>query len=264
MTKTEIEIIKDYCSKKQLMTKNEIENFIIETFPNRKDSLMRFYMFDLFNNNVIYRLNSKYYKFCNDLINFDYQNTKTDEMITKKIEERFPEMETCVWSTLFLSNFMNLQPYVSYTFIEVDSLYVEILFDYLKNIYENLLINPNEKELYYYTKGSNPIIIRPLVKRAPLEKPYSNSIGGNRNIKTVISKVFRVTIEKIIVDIFIDKDKINLYSEWDSIITCILKTYSINFQKLFSYAKYRNVEEEIQYFLNDCINFNTEKGEFAN
>jgi hypothetical protein len=258
----ELELINDYCNKKQLLTNEDIEKFIINNFSLRKKELMRFYLTDLFSSNIVYRLNSTHYKYNNNLVQYNYQNSDIDNSIKENIEARFPEMETCVWGTNTLTNFMNLQPYVTYTFVEVNSLYIEIVYDYLKNKYENILINPIEKELNHYVKGSSTIIIQKLPLRSPLDKPFRGTIGNVTNISSHISNVFNPRIEKIIVDIFVDKDKINLYGEIDVIIKGILKVYCVNFEKLFSYAHYRGIREELDDYIKYVINYDVIKGEF--
>ncbi|MDR2822233.1 MAG: hypothetical protein LBV58_01595 [Acholeplasmatales bacterium] len=262
MKKKELEIIKDYCCEKKLLISKDIEEFIVNTFPNREGTLMKFYFTELFTNNIIYRLNSMYYKFNDKLVNFKYQYCKIDNLIKESIENKFPDMEVCIWSTNFLSSFMNLQPYVSYTFIEVNSFYVEFLFEYLKGIYDNVFINPDERELFHYSKGDNPIIIRKLPLRSPLDKQYTGNIGSITKKSKSKSNVFNLKIEKLIVDIFIDKDKILIYEDLDFIIRELLKVYCVNFVKLLSYASYRNVRDELEDYINYIIGYDITRGEF--
>jgi hypothetical protein len=262
MTKYELNTIKEYCDKKQLLTKYDIEDFILTNFSNRKKSLMRFYIFDLLRKNVVYRLNSYYYKSCDKLVAFEYKYIDIDESIKENIEKRFPELDACIWSTNFLSNFMNLQPYILYTFVEVNSFYTEIVYDYLKTIFKNILINPNKDDLYHYGKGEDLVIVRKLQIRAPLEKPFNGLVGINNHLTYNNSRVFKQTIEKLIVDIFVDKEKINLYSEHDLIIYGFLKVYLVNFKKLFRYASYRGIENDIKNYIKNCIRFDVEKGVF--
>jgi hypothetical protein len=178
------------------------------------------------------------------------------------MEKQFPNMEACIWNTEFLSNFMNLMPNVSYTFVEVNSFYLEIVYDYLRNIFDNVLINPTEKEISYYANRFDSIIVRKLITRAPLLKPYSNVIGNNKDIKPRSSLIYKQTIEKTIVDIYVDRNRFSIYYEIDSIIFDLLKTYTVNFQKLFRYAYYRGVEKELKEYIEQDIRFDTNKGEF--
>jgi hypothetical protein len=234
----------------------------MNSFENKNETYISFYISDLIKSNIIYRLNSEHYKYKDKLINFDYQYTKEEEKIKEIIESRFPQMVVCIWSTNFLSNFMNLQPYAFYTFIEVNYFYKDIVYDYLKNTYNNILINPSKKELYYYTKEEKTIIIRKLSTGSPLGRPYRNIFGPYHNTRSSQSNSFKQTIEKTIVDIFADREIIELYSEHKLIIRSLLEIYSVNFKKLLSYAHYRGVKNEIGTYLSEIINYNVEKGEF--
>ena len=93
---------------------------------------MRFYIFDLVKNNIIYRLNNKYYKFNDKLKSFQYEYIQIDNMLKEKIEEKFEGIDVCVWSTSFLSRFLNLLPTINYTFVEIIQDFQKHLYDYLK------------------------------------------------------------------------------------------------------------------------------------
>ena len=63
------------------------------------------------------------------------------------------------------------------------------------------------------------------------------------------------TLEKIMVDLFADENLLHFYqgSEMVNIYEKIIDRYSINFTKLFSYAKRRKKEQEIKQFIGNNI-----------
>ncbi len=63
------------------------------------------------------------------------------------------------------------------------------------------------------------------------------------------------TLEKIMVDLFADENLLHFYqgSEMVNIYEKIIDRYSINFTKLFSYAKRRKKEQEIKQFISNNI-----------
>ena len=89
-----------------------------------------------------------------------------------------------------------------------------------------------------------PVIIKRLVTRAPIQKI--------KNKKTVVPIA---TLEKIMVDLFADENLLHFYqgSEMVNIYEKIIDRYSINFTKLFSYAKRRKKEQEIKQFIGNNI-----------
>ena len=80
--------------------------------------------------------------------------------------------------------------------------------------------------------------------RAPIQKI--------KNKKTVVPIA---TLEKIMVDLFADENLLHFYqgSEMVNIYEKIIDRYSINFTKLFSYAKRRKKEQEIKQFISNNI-----------
>ena len=80
--------------------------------------------------------------------------------------------------------------------------------------------------------------------RAPIQKI--------KNKKTVVPIA---TLEKIMVDLFADENLLHFYqgSEMVNIYEKIIDRYSINFTKLFSYAKRRKKEQEIKQFIGNNI-----------
>ncbi|MDR0832037.1 MAG: hypothetical protein LBM99_04000 [Bacillales bacterium] len=80
MTNSELQEIKQYCEKKRLITKKDVEDFVILNESDRK-ILIRFLMLDLSKRNILYKLNAKYYKYTKDLIRFDYRYNELDTPI---------------------------------------------------------------------------------------------------------------------------------------------------------------------------------------
>ena len=130
--------------------------------------------------------------------------------------------------------------------VEVEKEFVDSLYYYLNdNLRMDFFLNPDEKEIQFYISESNvPVIIKRLVTRAPIQK-----------IKNKKAVVPIATLEKIMVDLFADENLLHFYqgSEMVNIYEKIIDRYSINFTKLFSYAKRRKKEQEIKQFISNHI-----------
>lgn len=261
MTNKELTFVKDFMRNKIFATKEEIAEKIVEANPNRDISYNRFYLFDLVRANIIYKFDDTRYKFSGNLKQFKYEFTESDLKIKKQIEERFEDIRLCIWNTSFLSKFLNLLPFDYYTFLETDLIYSNLVFDYLKNN-NSILYFPNQKGINIYKIEDGPIVLKKLLVRAPLEKVYDNYIGVNSKSIKCKQVVFAPRIEKILVDIYVESNVYSIFSDVDEIFTNILKRYAVNFQKLFYYAKNRNVKEQIQNFIVGAIKYDIKKGEF--
>jgi hypothetical protein len=102
-------------------------------------------------------------------------------------------------------------------------------------------LDPDEKTIdLYIAESEQPVIIKKLLTRAPLSKKTEKNI-----------KFYIPTIEKILVDLF--TEEMLFYSVQGSELMHIYETaisrYTINFTKLFSYAKRRGREQDIKQFI---------------
>lgn len=262
MTQREYEEIRSILADIKKVTREELLEIIIKVNPKRNPEYLRFYIFDLVNNNIIYKLNEKFYKYNNKLKLFEYEYTKFEEPIKNQLEEKFEGIDICIWNTSFLSMFQNLLPVTNYTFIEIDSNFLEYLYNHMKTDY-NALLDPSVKDLELYAKGNDIVIIKKLFVRAPIVKPYSYNVAINKNLKTKKSFIFKPTIEKILVDIFVESELYDVFNDIEDLYRGILKTYCVNFQKLFAYSKYRGITEELSNFIMNRIKFDFNIGEFV-
>jgi len=259
MTSLEIEQIREVMGNRIFATKEELLELIIEINPNRNPSFFRFYLFDLVKANALHKYDDKRYKWNGKLKQFIYEYTDSDLILKEKLESRFEDIELCIWNTSFLSQYLNLLPFDFFTFVETDKDYLDLIFDVLKSNYK-ILYSPNQKELDLYSQRDNQVILKKLITRAPLDNLYENNIGINSNIRKSKRVVYRPTIEKILVDIFVESNTFSIFSELHQIFLGIFKAYCINFQKLFYYAKNRGIYEELRNFLENQIHFDFENG----
>lgn len=261
MTRREYDEMSKILAKIKKVTRDDLLKIITKISPNRNPLHLQFFIFDLVNENIIYKLNKQFYKYNDKLRPFEYEYTKFDESLENLLAEKFKEVEICIWNTSFLAKFVNLLPSVIYTFIEVEQNFQDYLFNYLRSEH-NVLINPSGKELELYSKGNNRLIIRKLFVRAPIVKPYNHSIAINKNMSRRKNTIYKPTIEKILVDIFAESNRYDVFNDIDEIFIGIFNTYCINFQKLFAYSKYRGLQEEITEFIFNKVQYDFNQGEF--
>jgi len=162
--------------------------------------------------------------------------------IAKQLTERFDEIKHCIWETAWLNEFAQHQTSRSMLFIEIEKGFEESLFYELKDtMRREVFLNPDKKAIDFYIAESNqPVIIKKLLTRAPLSKKTEKEF-----------EFYIPTLEKNLVDLFADK-RLFYYvqgSELMHIYENALTSYTINFTKLFSYAKRREREQDIKEFM---------------
>lgn len=166
--------------------------------------------------------------------------TRSTKMQYNIINNRFPYIEMSVWQTSWLDNFMNHQIYNAFTIFEVDKDVVSSVYNVLKEKKYNVFMNPTEKDVENYILGENAIIIRSMVKEAPVQE-----IG-----KFKVSK-----LEKILVDLFFDKILLTAYQghEMKTIFKQVFNYYEINLTTLYRYARNRGIKDKIEKYIQDEI-----------
>ena len=158
--------------------------------------------------------------------------------IFTRVEKQFPDVRCCIWSTKWMNEFMLHQPGRFITILEVGNEAAENVFHFLQdNNIRNMFFKPVAKEIEnYISENFNSVVIESLVTKAPLE---------------VVSNVRVPSIEKVLVDIFSEKDLYVVFqgSELSFIFNSVYKKYEIDFSKLFNYAKRRGKDKELATFI---------------
>ena len=220
-----------YLSKVELYNKYEKNDMSSRT----KDMLIK----KLIEDGIITKICNNQYKIVNKRkyhIYREYDNTK--ELINLLKEIRY---DYIIYNITFLNEWLNQLIGKNTIFIEVDKKYVNSIYELLvDNEYKNVLVNPSIQEIEKYSL-SDLIIIKPLYSRSPI----------NRKEKSF-------TLEKIIVDLFVDDILKKYYStsELPWIYKQMFKEYAIDEYSLNTYLTRRRIKEKFYEFLktNDLEN----------
>lgn len=164
--------------------------------------------------------------------------TKT---IFNKLQSEFSFSTFCVWNTSLLNEFSIHISNNHFTLVEVEKESMESVFLSLKEKYNAVFLNPNSNILEQYVfNANNPIIAKPLISEAPLQK---------------IKKINTTTIEKVLVDLFCDENLFQFYQgrERNTIFKEAYTKYTINNTKLLRYASRRGKKEELEKYITQII-----------
>ena len=121
----------------------------------------------------------------------------------------------------------------------------ETIFNYIKSKYPSTFLNPSEKEYEMYIDSPDTIIIKSLLKRAPVSKSNKGNFPK---------------IEKLIVDTYIDKAAFNWLQglEWKRMLNNIIDSCEVDMTTLINYSLYRKNEQILENFYSTMKNYRSE------
>ncbi|OQX78954.1 MAG: hypothetical protein B6D64_05575 [Bacteroidetes bacterium 4484_276] len=230
---------------KEYFTREELFDFYRYFEPELKEGTFGWRIYDLKNRNIIKPIKRGLY-----VISYmpRYKPDISPGLfkIARQLTERFNEIKHCIWETSWLNEFTQHQASKSILIIEIEKGFEESLFYELKDtVSREIFLTPDEKAIDFYISESNtPIVVKKLLTRAPLTK------RAEKNIKFYIP-----TIEKILVDLFAE-EKLYYYVQGPELMRIYenaITNYTINFTKLFSYAKRREREQDIKKFMTNYM-----------
>jgi len=242
----ETRLIEEF-KERESFSREELFEFFRFFEPNLKEGTFGWRIYDLKNKNIIKSIKRGLYT-----ISYKpkYKPVLSSELIklTKKVQEKFQDVKYCIWETDWLNEFSQHQTSKRILIIEIEKDFVESLYYYLKDTFKHdLYLNPDNKAIEFYISESDfPVVIKKLITRSPIGKRTENKL-----------KVSTPLLEKILVDIFAGEKLFYFYqgSELMHIYENAIAHYTINFTKLFSYARRREREQEIKFFIMDNMNY---------
>lgn len=222
---------------REYITRNELYEFYKSFEPGLSQATFSWRIHNLKEKNVLQSVKRSVYALVEKKI---FQPVFTPKLKTLgiKVTKEFPTANNCVWDTKWLNEWTIHQSGKFLTVVEVEASATESVFYFLKDAdYRNVFLNPNEDiiDRYIYDQIES-IIVKTLVTKAPIQHKSHLSFP---------------TLEKILVDLFIDK---KLYvpfqgGELIHIFNSVYKDYNINFTKLLAYAKRRGKDAALLEFI---------------
>src|SRR5690606_20923320 len=222
-------------------TRQDLFEFYRYFEPNLKEGTFGWRIYDLKNKNIIRSLKRGLY-----VISYKpkYKPEISAELLklAKRITGKFEDAKHSIWETDWLNEFSQHQASRKIILIEIEKDFIESLYYELKDSSrKEIYINPDEKAIDFYIAESDyPVIIKKLITCSPIARRTEKRVN-----------FYTPLLEKILVDLFAD-EKIFYYlqgSELTHIYENAISNYTINFTKLFSYAKRREREQDIKQFM---------------
>lgn len=240
MAKTLENTIGNYFEKNKTLSKEELVLAISNDFPAWSVGTIKVYLSKLKKTGTINNPSRGTYSIANKQT-FNPEINQNLKKFYNKVHKEFPFITICVWNTKWLNDLMRHQPFKNFTVVEIDKEAAEQVFNSISENTKNVYLNPDEGifERYISTNAEEVIIVKNLVTESPTIK---------------INKIEIPTLEKLLVDMLIDKD---LFAAQQGELEFIYKTafdkYPINKLKMKRYALRRNREQEIEKMLNSVL-----------
>lgn len=232
-----IEAFKDL----EYFSREDLLNFFLRYEPDLKEGTFGWRIYDLKQKNIIKAVQRGQYKISYKP-KFQPEINREVLRLTKQTSGAFPGVRFCIWDTGWLAEFMRHQSSRRIILVDVEKDFTEDLFHELRSrLFHKIFLNPGEKEIdYYISEDSQPVVVRKLVTRAPIQKRRMQKL-----------QVYTPHLEKILVDLFVDAKLLYYYQgqELINIYDHAFSRYTVNVTRLFSYAQRRGKEQDIKAFL---------------
>jgi hypothetical protein len=231
--------------KKNAFSRSDLYDFYREFEPELNEGTFGWRIYDLKKKNLIKSIGRGIYTLDRGSEYVPNINAQTKK-IARLLAKRFSDLEYCIWATSLLNEFANHQANTYFTVLEVERDYINSAFYTLQeeNV-KDLYLQPDEKEIdLYVLNKENPVVLKFMVSRAPLLKLKDKNFN------------FSVpTLEKILIDLFCDRDTFYFYSgeEMKAIFKNAFDRYLIDYSRLFAYAARRGREKKIKDYIGENI-----------
>lgn len=222
----------------EIISRKQILNLAREIEPDFSEGMMKQLLSNLLHKAYVVRVGrNQYCKADKSQMKQKYKcrYSKKAEEILDVMEASFPMVDFRVWELSCLNEFFDHQVGQNYIFLEVEKDGCEFVFDKMIEKYPgNVLLKPDINAIMRYA-ANGTILIENLITEAP---------KGQEN-------VHYLSLEKLIVDLFANKNLRNLISQGDyqNALENIFFQYEVDQVKMLRYARRRNKEKEVREYL---------------
>jgi len=225
-----------------VIKKEDLNGFIMESYPNISPASLAWRIYDLKKDNYVAVKDAETYVVI-DRDEFSPFEIEIDESLeedlklfndhSKSLKDRYGSdinIPISLWNTKILNRYTTHQTFMNFSIVEVDKDRIENLYYFLKEKTYDVYMLKDLKGLTHLL-SNNSIIIGTLPLRAPLENKKSfraNYVGYPK-------------VEKVLVDIFVYNKIVLPYdiSEIENIYINIFKKHVIKMNSLLNYARIR-------------------------
>ncbi len=233
--------ITEYFGKVNSFTRAELYDYYRQFQPELKYQTFGWRLYELKRKKIINEVKKGVYQI-NEKKTYQPLIDEKMKEIYSKITNEFFDINLVIWSTKWINDFSLHQTFHNFYILETEYEYSESLFNKMKELnIPNVFLKPDDKLISKYVIGEDePIVIKNLISKSPIKK---------------LEEIKIPTLEKIIVDLFCDKKVFYMYQghELKEILRNAVSDYTLNFTKLFHYARRRGKEAEIKLYFSEKL-----------
>jgi len=221
--------LKQYFENREAISFQDIENYYRTNEPEIPYTTINWRIYKLVRSGVLQRIGKGLYQLGKTTIFIPPINSKMQKIETF-LQKRFPFAQYCQWDLSRINSFAHHLINFNVSFVDVEKDAVDSAYYALKEQFPKVMAVQN---LYDgLSEFNNYIIVRPLITEAPIQKT---------------GKVRTATLEKILVDLAVDKEFMPFQgSEIYAIFESAMEQYTINQNTLLRYAARKNKKEKIK------------------
>ena len=232
-------------SGSEVFSKKDLFRFYEKYEPDLNKGTFGWRIYDLKQKHVIKNVRTGYYTL-EQKKTFKPQTDNVIIQLASELTHSNNDTKYCIWTTAWLNDFIELQATSFLYILEVEKESANSIFYSLRDagFTSNLFLKPDKNVMeHYVSEFSKSIIVETLFSRSPVMK---------------VEDIVYPTIEKILVDLFCDKQLFFAYQgrQLVKIYDACLSKYYIDFSKLLNYAGRRKREGEIKRFFSNNTELN--------
>lgn len=233
--------LKDEFSDQQKISIQDLINFYKQFEEQIKRSTVDWRIYKLNQEGILHRISRGIYSLSakeKEVIEYKPEINRSLKNLSGILQNKFPYIDICLWSTKWLNEFMLHQPGRFYTILEVEKDAMESVFYELSGQRKDVFLDPSKEILNNYVINTKePIIITRLITEAPTSE---------------VNNVITTTLEKMLVDIYSEPELYATYqgTEMKRIYQTAFEKYQIIESKMLRYASRRTKKGEIQKLIN--------------
>ncbi len=218
--------LRDFLHGKKYFTVKAARKSLVKRSLTFKDQTLRQYLYELKEEGNIY--DAGYGWYCTIAQSFRLDTSPLAALVNL-LAKKYPLLPFSCWSTAQIQGYLHHIPvrFVTLLYVDVDE--VMSLFEFLRDENFNVFANPGKSEVEkQFMIRDRTIVIRPAVTEGPVAGHYA-------------------TIEKVLVDLFVEKDRLMLMdgTEYQRFGRNLLGSTRINMAQMLRYARRREMRQKV-------------------
>ncbi len=225
-----IELQAEYGNKEYFHVE-DLFDFYLSYEPAIAKSAVNWRIHTLVNKGIIKRIGRGKYKYGKENI-FTPQISQKAKKINQHVRVNFPYLNYIIWHISEINSLSQHLINKDTYYVEVEKDAIDAVFEQLREKFKYVLRMKTNEDVYF---GEIVIVVRSLVTGSPTQ---------------IVNKVSTITIEKLLVDLFSDKEfAFSQGYELTHIFNNAFSKYTINIDKLLRYASRKAKKNEISEFI---------------